>query len=426
MVRFSIIVPVYNVEKYLSACLNSVCCQQFEDFEVICVNDGSTDQSGIILDNYTCRDSRIVVLAQENRGLSAARNVALKAAKGDYIIFLDSDDLLMNDALMTIYENLANDNPDILMFDTDVIYDVGMENSAILKEKREYLTRKGHYEKHIYGGKEIFKEMMSIDDFLCPVWLYVYKRDFLEKNMIFFVEGIIAEDIPFTFETILKAGSVKYIKEKLYIYRVRGASLSSQKHKELCSFEEILLILFSIAGEYENDTELLELIKIYIKSVADRIRELGINFKDIGEYPIENYRQEILERAMGIGKSERREYNWRIYEIGFKSIIENQKSIFLYGAGEYGKKVLKYLKKNELMDSVKGYIVSDGMYKQDTIDEIPVFEIGDVYKSYANDNPLIIISTDENWWDEIEQKCDDYGFNNIIILDKRLQAFVED
>ena len=106
--RFSIIIPVYNVEKYLRDCLDSVLGQSFSDWEAICVNDGSTDHSASILEEYASRDIRITVISQPNGGLSAARNTGMNAAKGDYVIFLDSDDWLEADALKT-YSALTED-----------------------------------------------------------------------------------------------------------------------------------------------------------------------------------------------------------------------------------------------------------------------------------------------------------------------------
>ena len=111
---FSIIIPVYNVENYLRDCLDSVLGQSFSDWEAVCVNDGSTDHSVSILEEYASRDNRITVISQPNGGLSAARNTGLNAAKGDYVIFLDSDDWLEADALKTLSENLSGE--DLLCF----------------------------------------------------------------------------------------------------------------------------------------------------------------------------------------------------------------------------------------------------------------------------------------------------------------------
>ena len=111
---FSIIIPVYNVENYLRDCLDSMLNQSFADWEAICVNDGSTDGSSTILDDLASKDSRVTVISQPNGGLSAARNTGLKAAQGDFVLFLDSDDWLEPDALKILSDNLKDE--DLLCF----------------------------------------------------------------------------------------------------------------------------------------------------------------------------------------------------------------------------------------------------------------------------------------------------------------------
>ena len=102
----SVIVPIYNVEEYLSGCLESILSQNFSDFEIICIDDGSTDESGSILEMYASKDSRIRTVHQENKGLSSARNVGLDMARGEYIAFCDSDDYYHPDFLKKLYYNI--------------------------------------------------------------------------------------------------------------------------------------------------------------------------------------------------------------------------------------------------------------------------------------------------------------------------------
>ena len=123
---FSIIIPVYNVEPYLRTCLESVFNQSFDDWEVVCVNDGSTDGSAAILEAYSAKDNRLRIITQSNGGLSAARNAGMKEAKGDHILFLDSDDWLEANALETLAQNL--DDEDMLCF-----------------SGRRYFEETGHY-----------------------------------------------------------------------------------------------------------------------------------------------------------------------------------------------------------------------------------------------------------------------------------------
>ena len=124
MKNISVIIPVYNVEKYLSDCLESVIQQSMREIEIICVNDGSTDNSYNILSEYADRDSRILIMNKENGGLSAARNTGYKKASGKYILFLDSDDYLSSpDVLDLLYKKAEKEEVDQLYFDAEVIFE---------------------------------------------------------------------------------------------------------------------------------------------------------------------------------------------------------------------------------------------------------------------------------------------------------------
>ena len=117
MPKVSIIIPVYNAEKYLNQCLESLCNQTLTDFEVVCINDGSTDSSLEILQDFASKDSRFIIIDKKNEGQGVARNIAIKQAKGEYLLCLDSDDWLETDALEKAYNKITTDNTDILFFD---------------------------------------------------------------------------------------------------------------------------------------------------------------------------------------------------------------------------------------------------------------------------------------------------------------------
>ena len=119
MPKISVIIPVYNTENYLKECLNSVINQTFKDIEIICVNDGSTDNSLSILEEYARTDSRIKIINQKNQGVSSSRNNGIKSARGEYIMFLDSDDLYKPDLCEKVVEKIDSQSPDIVMWGHD-------------------------------------------------------------------------------------------------------------------------------------------------------------------------------------------------------------------------------------------------------------------------------------------------------------------
>lgn len=231
---FSIIIPVYNVEPYLRECLDSVSHQTFADWEAICVNDGSTDSSGDILSEYAAHDSRFHITTQPNGGLSSARNRGLAHAQGDYILFLDSDDWLENNALEILDSNLhpptSNLQPlDMLCFGGRR-YD---EATSTYKpaDVLPHITYSSGME--YYNANALCQRDFA---FVCVV-LRCYRRQFLLDNNLRFREGILHEDNEFTPRACLKAQSIKVIPDVLYNYRVRPNSIMTtiQAEREECS-----------------------------------------------------------------------------------------------------------------------------------------------------------------------------------------------
>ena len=223
--KFSVIIPVYNVEAYLRDCLDSVLNQTCADWQAICVNDGSTDGSANILNEYAARESRMKVITQPNGGLSAARNAGIDAAEGEYVLFLDSDDWLEKNALEVLSTSL--DGEDMLCFsgrryfESDRAY-----HDADQLKAQTYLSGMDYYNE---------KALLARDfAFVCVV-LRIYKREFLFRHNLQFKEGIFHEDNLFTPLACYYAGKVKVINECLYDYRVRSNSITTTINiKRLC------------------------------------------------------------------------------------------------------------------------------------------------------------------------------------------------
>ncbi len=211
--KFSIIVPIYNVEEYLNKCIESITGQPFDDYEVICVNDGSTDNSRVILTKWESKHSQIKVIDRENGGLSAARNTGLKAAQGDYVLFVDSDDWIDPSTLNRLEEECTDE--DMICFacrrTNDDSYD---------RLPSEQSTGWDYYNRHALEARKV--------PFVC-VWQRCYRREFLIENNLYFREGILHEDNEFTPRACLFAKSVKVIPDVLYNYRVRPGSIMTTR-----------------------------------------------------------------------------------------------------------------------------------------------------------------------------------------------------
>ena len=215
--KFSIIIPVYNVENYLRECLDSVLHQTFGDWEAICVNDGSTDGSSRILEQFSARDRRIIVIHQANEGLSIARNTGIDASRGEYVFFLDSDDWLEENALEILTKNLTDE--DLICFSGRRFFEMeGKYNGADQLKEASYMTGMDYYNENALRPRDF--------PFVCVV-LRAYRKDFLSSKDLRFKESIYHEDNLFTPLSCYYAKKVKVVNACLYDYRVRANSITT-------------------------------------------------------------------------------------------------------------------------------------------------------------------------------------------------------
>ena len=229
MLKISVIIPVYNVENYLGACLDSVHNQTLTDIEIICINDGSTDNSLNILNEYSKKDSRIRIITKENGGQATARNLGIKLAKGEYIAFVDSDDLIEPDMLEKLYTKAKDNNLDLAMCKI-ATYD---NHTKEIKDNVWYymLGVFRDFEKDIFTHKDT-------KEFTCNIavtpYNKIYKNSLLKDNDILFPEGLIFEDEKFFFDVYLRAKRVSIVDEFLYYYRVnrKGSTVDISKEND--------------------------------------------------------------------------------------------------------------------------------------------------------------------------------------------------
>lgn len=219
MPKISVIIPVYNVEKYLAECLTSVVNQTFKDIEIICVNDGSTDNSPKILEEFAQKDSRIKIINQENQGLSAARNTGLDVATGEYVSFIDSDDFVRTDLYADIQKLLP---AELICF-----------NAKIFPISEKYRTLQ-NYTQCQFDGEQPMEEKLILKTNI-HVWNKVFRTSIIKENNIRFPKGLYFEDFPFVCEYMLSINSVKFFGGKgYYFYRQQPNSLMNNcSHKSI-------------------------------------------------------------------------------------------------------------------------------------------------------------------------------------------------
>ena len=230
MTKLSIIVPVYNVEKYIRPCFESIFKQDLDDadFEVIIVNDGSTDRSMEMIEDIITQHNNITVINQENLSLSVARNNGIAAAKGEYILMPDSDDLLIENSLKPLLEKALETKVDLVVADFLTMTDDEIEhlNTSTLQQPTYEFTMK--------TGRELFLQNMTPQQ--CYVWRTLYRRDFITSNHLSFYPGIRYQDIPFTHECYFKANHCMKTNILLNIYRAwpgsatKAYTISNSRH----------------------------------------------------------------------------------------------------------------------------------------------------------------------------------------------------
>lgn len=222
--KVTVIIPVYNVEKYLSKCLDSVEQQTLKEIEVVCIDDGSLDNSINILKDYAIRYPNIKIVQQENGGLSAARNTGIKYVSGDYIHFLDSDDTIKQNAYEELYSRATKDDLDILFFDAETIYETKDLKKKYPWYKTGYSSKKIDHE--IMSGRDFYIDSVNAGTFRASACMYMIKASFIRRKNLVFKEGIVHEDNLFTSTCVMSAERVGYISFPFLNRLVRAGSIS--------------------------------------------------------------------------------------------------------------------------------------------------------------------------------------------------------
>lgn len=211
----SIVVPIYNVEKYLDRCITSLINQTYKNIEIILVDDGSTDSSGKIADEYEKMHKYIKVYHKENGGLSDARNYGLLKANGEYILYVDSDDYIELDSCEILMNKAKN---------ADIIVGVAR---VINNDEVDFIKHTNLDINKEYSSEEYLKKVLNVFELWSPAWLNMYKRKFLLDNELFYKLGIYYEDTQILIRMFSKAKTIRYIDYPFYNYIIRNNSITT-------------------------------------------------------------------------------------------------------------------------------------------------------------------------------------------------------
>lgn len=274
MAKISIIIPVYNTEKHIEKCLNSIFQQNYIDLDVICINDGSTDKSLEILLKYQKQYKNLKVINKSNEGSGIARNIALEVATGEYVLFADSDDWYLKNAFYELFEVINKKNKtDIIIF------------GALTFDQKK--IRKGHYSINKIPSK-FYNTTFSYEDikkdlfkFPSTAWSKIYRRKFLEEKNIKFQEIIVGQDQLFFINSMILAKDIKILNKNLYCYNKnrKGSTTSIKKKKSLSAIHVFYAIEKLIKDNKLNNNYFI--LDKYFKKALSWLPKMADDYKDI-------------------------------------------------------------------------------------------------------------------------------------------------
>ena len=245
--KISIIVPVYNVEKYLARCLDSILCQTFEDIEIICVNDGSKDNSLKILESYSEKDDRIKIVNKENGGLSSARNEGLKYVTGDYVSFVDSDDWIESDTYELALSAMEKNNADFVSWGAKVVLDNDVNENSV-----SIISAKNYHNIRLIGYQNLNDNILS--KATVTVWNKLFKTSIILDNKLTFPNGLLYEDNEFFYKYSIYCKSAYFIDKYLYNYFQRSNSIIGKMNdKQSMKVADYITIYENIYEFYERN-----------------------------------------------------------------------------------------------------------------------------------------------------------------------------
>ena len=255
-ILLSVIVPVFRVEKYLDRCIMSLLHQDLsaDEYEIILVDDGSDDTCPQKCDEYAAKHKQIVVIHQPNKGLSGARNTGIKAARGKYICFADSDDFVEPDCFGTLIRKAENESLDLLQFGLQIVY--SKRTLPIIINTSDDL----------YSGEEFLRKAMSER---CSCWIYLVRKELLVTTQTYFTEGINYEDIDWTPRMILHAKRIKRVSTIVYNYVQHEGSITHPKNKT--GWEKVVENNMIVLQRLQQTSQKASSSKIWFQSMSSSI-----------------------------------------------------------------------------------------------------------------------------------------------------------
>lgn len=279
--KVSVIIPVYNTEKYINDSVLAIQNQTLRDIEIIVIDDGSTDSSAWLIGSLAAKDERIKLFTQENHGQSVARNSGLDRATGEFVYFMDSDDLLEPNTLLACYDKCVSQNLQLITFDADVFYeDDRTENKSFNYQ------RAGELDEKVYKGIDLMEILLEKNLFRAVPWLFFVRRELIERINLRFLPGIIHEDELFSPILYLAADRIGYTPQVFFHRRIRANSTMTNNFSE-----RNLKGYFSVIDNLElykanKDKQTIKIVDRLIENVVISVGDQSVNLPVKARYTI--------------------------------------------------------------------------------------------------------------------------------------------
>lgn len=412
MAKISIIIPVYNGEEYLEQCIHSVLSQTFDEMEILCIDDGSTDRSSEIIRRCQAEDGRIYLYHQKNQGAGAARNLGIQLAKGKYIAFLDADDYYLEpDALSLMYKTCEAKKMAACGSLRKHIKNGILENEALFH---------GKIAEELPCGAALRYQDFQLD---YNYQSFLFLREHLTENRIYFPNYRRFQDPPFLVRALYTAGSFMVENTYLYCYRLSDMAPRFDRQKT-CDLLHGLMDNLRFAGEHK-----LEVL------FANTVQRLEDEYVDIICRNISPEDPEVLELLMQANQMICGYYGGISYVVqplrtlmycmyrqyvdrnNVLRMVEGQDEIVLYGAGKYGRLFFSFLKRNNLHNRISAFVVSDLKGNGHQIEGIPIIAFQEFLKG---NEKLLLVAVRRCFWGAIEENLMHNGYKNYKFIEEEL------
>lgn len=324
---FSVIIPIYNISQYMQTCVDSVLEQKNVDVEIILVNDGSTDDSGILCDEYARNDSRIVVIHKQNGGLSDARNAGLQVAQGEYVLFVDGDDYIATDSLSELVHIIEEGNyPDVVCLELTKFFEDNV-NTVPMQDGIDFRIND-------LRGNDLYDYLANLPKYPASACTKAIRRELFIKNDLYFTKDLLSEDLEWCIRLFLVAKTFRYCPHPYYFYRQARNDSISNTPSEKKTMD--ILNTFYKWTQYAKKEENVVSTKMICSYMEYVFRFLLLGFENITKKRRKKFAKDVKKGSWVLGT--RKDFNSKLICVCYKM---------------FGIRITGYLLKNYL--KIRGY-----------------------------------------------------------------------